>query len=87
MGNKKITTLKPQYSKISNSCLSLYKIEADEKLVFLKKASEFHLDDDFEILKGKNFCVNVIVYHAKNKRDKSNILISQKVLGTKYAFR
>ena len=85
IGNKKITTLKPQYFKMSNSCPKLYKIKADGKLISLPKASEFYINDDFKIIKGKNFRVNVIGYHSKNRKDESGILISRKDLGTRYA--
>ena len=85
IGNKKITTLKPQYFKMSNSCPKLYKIKADGKLIALPKASEFYINDDFKIIKGKNFRVNVIGYHSKNRKDESGILISRKDLGTRYA--
>ena len=85
IGNKKVTTLEPQYFKMSNSCPVLYKIEADGKLISLPKASEFHINDDFKIIKGKNFRVNVIGYHSKNRKDESAILISRKDLRTRYA--
>ena len=84
IGNKKITTLSPQYFKMSNNCPSKYKIEADGKLISLQKASEFSISDDFKIIKDKNLRVNVIGYHSRNRIDESNISISQKDLGTRY---
>ena len=85
IGNRKITTLSPQYFKMSTNCPQRYGIEADGKLLSLKKASEYSVSDDFKIVKGKNFRVNVIGYHSKNRKDESDILISQKDLGTRYA--
>ena len=85
IGNKKITTLHPQYFKMSQNCPQTYKIEADGKLISLKKASSFSVNDDFKIIKNKNYRVNVIGYYAKNRKDESNITISKKDLGTRYA--
>ena len=85
IGNKKITTLSPQYFDMSNNCPDLYRFEADGKLISLKKASEFYISDDFKVVKGKNVRVNVIGYHSKNRKDESNISISRKDLGTRYA--
>jgi len=85
IGNKKITTLKPQYFKMSQNCPTSYKIEADGKVISLKKASKFYVKDDFKIVKGKNFRVNVIGYYQKGKLDESNITISLKNLAKRYA--
>ena len=85
IGNKRITTLSPEYFKLSNNCPDLYKVEADGKLLSLKKASEFSISDDFKVVKGKDLRVNVIGYHLRNRSEESGILISQKDLGTRYA--
>ena len=70
---------------MSKNCPPLYKIEADGKLISLKKASEFFVSDDFKIVKGKNFRVNVIGYHSKGIKDESGIAISLKDLSKRYA--
>jgi hypothetical protein len=85
IGNKKVTSLKPQYFKMSKNCPSHYRVEADGKLISLKKASEFYVSDDFKIVKGKNFRVNVIGYHSKRSKDESNVTISLKDLSKRYA--
>jgi len=85
LGNKKITSLKPQYFKIATNCPQSYKIEADGKILFLKKASEFYINDDFKVIKGKDYRVNVIGYQAKKHGDESEVKISYKNLQKKYA--
>jgi hypothetical protein len=85
IGNKRITTLSPQYFKMSKRCPEFYEFEADEKMISLPKASEFSVNGDFKVVKGKNFRVNVIGYHSNSGGDESEILISRKDLGTRYA--
>ena len=85
IGNKKITSLKPQYFKMAENCQTKYQIEADGKNLFLKKASEFYVNDDFKVIKGKIDRVNVIGFHAKNLRDESGITITKKDLQKRYA--
>ncbi|QOP45422.1 M99 family carboxypeptidase catalytic domain-containing protein [Sulfurimonas paralvinellae] len=85
IGNKKITSLSPQYFKMSHNCPDLYRVEADGKSVSLPKASKFQISDDFKVVKGKNIRVNVIGYYSKNAKDESGISISRKDLGTRYA--
>jgi len=84
IGNKKITTLKPQYFKMSKNCPESYQVEVDNKEISLKKASEFYVNDDFKIVRDKNIRVNVIGYPS-SKRDESNITISLKDFVKKYS--
>jgi len=85
IGNIKITTLKPQYFKMSKNCPDTYSIKADQKVISLKKASTFYVNDDFKVIEDEKFRVNVIGYHSKNKADESNITISLKNLSKRYA--
>jgi hypothetical protein len=84
IGNKKITTLKPQYFKMSKNCPETYQVEVDEKSISLKKASEFYVNDDFKIVNDKNIRVNVIGYPS-SKKDESGINISLKDFIKKYS--
>ena len=85
IGNKKITSLKPQYFTMAQNCPKTYKIEADGKIISVKKASYFSIKDDFKIIKSKQYRVNIIGYRSKNVKDESNILISEHNLNRKYA--
>jgi hypothetical protein len=84
VGNRKITTLKPQYFKISKNCPTFYKVEADNKLISLQKASNFSVNDDFKIIKDRTVRVNVIGYPS-SKKDESDFFIRKKDLVSKYA--
>ena len=85
IGNKKVTSLKPQYFKIADHCPDTYLVEADKKIISLKKASKFYVNDDFKIIRDKQYRVNIIGYHSKNKKNESDITISLNDLNKKYA--
>jgi len=85
IGNKKITTLKPQYFKMSKNCPTLYKVEVDGKVISLPKTSEFYVNDDFKIVKNKNIRVNIIGYPSGKAKDESGIDVSLKDFVPKYA--
>jgi len=66
IGNKKITTLKPQYFKPVKDCVNGFRFQIDGKIKLLKKASYFFVNDDFKVIKQKGYRVNVIGYTPKN---------------------
>jgi len=75
IGSKKITTLKPQYFKVSNNCQEKFDVMVDGDKISVNKASSFFVNDDFRILKSKNSRVNIIGYQGKKHSDESNINI------------
>ena len=85
IGNKKITTLRPQYFKISPDCRESIDIEVDEKKTKVTKASEFYVNVDFKVIKSKDYRVNIIGYHSKKSKDESDIRISLKNLNKRFA--
>ncbi|WP_457748107.1 M99 family carboxypeptidase catalytic domain-containing protein [Sulfurimonas sp.] len=85
IGNKFITTLKPQYFKISRSCPNEYKFLVDGKSISFSKTSEIFVNDDFKIVKSKKYRVNVIGFHRKGMVDESGIKIALKDLQPKYS--
>jgi hypothetical protein len=85
IGNKLVTILKPQYFKISRNCQKKYTFVVDGKNIFLPKASEFYVNDDFKVIKSKDYRVNVIGYYKKGQSDESQIDISLKKMNTKYS--
>ena len=85
VGNKKLTTLKPQYFKMSNCCQNYFDAVVDGKRVSLAKASSFSVKTDFKILKDKHIRVNIIGYHSKNVTNESGITISKKDLNKKFS--
>jgi hypothetical protein len=85
IGNKKITTLKPQYFKMATNCVDKFDVIVDKKLKTVKKASYFSIYDDFEILKDKSFRVNVIGFKAKGHSNESGIKINSKKLNKRFS--
>jgi hypothetical protein len=84
IGNIKVTSLRPQYFKIASECKVSYPFEIDGKKVFIQKASTFQVNDDFKVIKEKDYRVNIIGYHSK-KADESEETISLKQLNKHYA--
>ncbi|MBU1659022.1 succinylglutamate desuccinylase/aspartoacylase family protein [bacterium] len=64
LGNKKITTLKPQYFKIAKKCFENFDVKIDGKVVSVPQASDIFVNDDFRIMDGKGFRVNVIGFKS-----------------------
>jgi len=85
IGNKKITSLKPQYFHMATNCPDTYEVEVDQKMISLKKTSEFYVNDDFKVIKDKKYRVNIIGYHSKNRVNESGITINFHDLNKRYA--
>ncbi len=85
VGNKKLTTLIPQYFDIAQNCAEKFDIIIDEKLKSIGKASYFSINDDFEILKNNNFRVNVIGFTSKGHQNESGIKIDSRKLNKKFS--
>ena len=85
IGNQKVTTLKPQYFKMSENCREELTLEVDGKLVKVGKTSDIYVNDDFKVVSSKNFRVNVIGFYSKNLLDEAGIRISLKDLNRNFA--
>jgi len=85
VGNKKLTTLRPQYFKMANECSDEFKILVDGKLRYIKKASYFSVNDDFKVLKSKDFRVNVIGFKSPKHSNESGIKIESKELNRNFS--
>jgi len=77
IGNKKVTTLKPQYFHIIKNCHKQFQIEIDGKKKYFDNASKFYVNTDFKVLKSKGYRVNVIGFQKKGFRDESNFIVSK----------
>ena len=85
MGNKRITTLKPQYFKMSNDCPDKLALVIDGESTFIQKASAFYVNDDFKVSKDKDLRVNVIGYRQKGTLEESDIDINLRNLNHKFS--
>jgi len=85
IGNRRITTLKPQYFKVNSNCLKDYKIEIDGEKKQVNSASVFFVTSDFKIITNNNYRVNIIGFSAKNHKDESEFTISLKDLNKDYS--
>ena len=85
IGNKLVTSLKPQYFKLSTNRREKFDIEVDGKIISLENTSEFYVNDDFKVIKSKKYRVNIIGYQPKRKMDESEINISLSNLNKNYS--
>ena len=85
IGNKKLTTLKPQYFQMAQNCPQKYDFVIDGVEQSVAKTSEIFVMDDFSVMQSKNYRVNVIGYHAKGKHDESGITIKRGNLSKRYS--
>ena len=76
IGNKHITTLKPQYFKLAKNCQDKFNLLVDGKEISLPKASDFNVTADFKVIKSKKQRVNIIGYQAKGHVDESDTIIA-----------
>ena len=85
VGNKRVTTLKPQYFKMAQNCDENISFEVDGEKIVFPKASEIYVNDDFKVLASENYRVNVIGYQKKNLKNESDVKISLKDLDKRFS--
>ena len=85
IGNKKITTLRPEYFKISKNCDENLTFEVDGAIIHTPKASEIYINDDFKVLTSQNHRVNIIGFQKKGFKDESNLTITLQDLDKRFS--
>ena len=75
IGNRLVTRLKPEIFKIDAQCKENFDVFVDGEQKSLQKTSTFFVNDDFKIVKDKDYRVNIIGFSAK-KRDESGFSVS-----------
>jgi hypothetical protein len=76
IGNKKITTLKPQLFSLCEKQDYKVAIEVDGVLKYFDKASNFSVNTDFKVLKQNGYRVNIIGFTSRGASDESGYKIS-----------
>ena len=85
IGNKKITTLVPQYFKIQESCTKEFEAVVDGEKRSLNNTLDFFVNDDFKIISENEYRVNIIGYKAVGQVDDSGVDISLKDFDKRYS--
>ena len=85
IANHLVSKMKPQYFKMNYNCQEKYFFNVDGKRIFVPKASEIFVHNNFKIKKNNQIRVNVIGYSKQGVSDESGITISYKDLNKKYA--
>jgi len=85
IGNKKVTTLKPQHFKIDENCPSKIEMEIDGNNVFVDKTTEIFVNKNFKIIKNNDIRVNVIGFKREGVSNEVGIKIQHKSLSKKFS--
>jgi hypothetical protein len=85
IGNKKITTLKPQYFEIAQNCEQTFDVEIDKQLKSLNSTSSFIVNDDFRIVQDGDFRVNVIGFKSGSLLSETGVDINYKSLDKRFS--
>ncbi|MDB2562174.1 hypothetical protein N9X61_01070 [Sulfurimonas sp.] len=85
IGNKKVTVLKPQYFKVASHCPKKVELDIDSKRTFIDSAKEFHVNDDFKVIRKDNLRVNVIGFSSKGISNESGIKVHKNSLNKKFS--
>ena len=85
IGNKKVTTLSPQYFEMAKNCPDTIYVEIDGKQISKDLTKVILVNDDFKIIRTNNVRVNVIGYTSKNISNESGILIHKNELNNKFS--
>jgi hypothetical protein len=85
IGNKLITSLKPQYFKIANQCPTKIDVEIDNSLKSFDTTQEIVAKRSFKIIKDEDIRVNIIGFTKAGVDDESGIKITKKELTKKFS--
>ncbi len=84
IGNKLVTTLKPQFFKDAKECPREFNVYENKHRKTYPAASEFFVKDDFKIEKQNGIRVNIIGYSSKFKNE-SGVVVKRSDLQKRYA--
>ncbi len=85
IGNKRITTLYPQYFKYEVDCPANYNYIIDGQKKNLIETSEIFVNDDFVVMNEKFTRVNVIGFKSKKLKSESGIKIAFASMSKKFS--
>jgi hypothetical protein len=85
IGNKKITTLKPDYFEMSNSCIDNLDVEIDGQNKTISSGEDFFVKNNFKIIAQDGIRVNIIGFKSKKHRNENNLMIHSKSFSSRYA--
>ncbi len=85
IGNKRITTLIPQYFKIAKKCQKKFDVEIDGKITSVNIATDFFVNDDFTVLINNGFRVNIIGYKSIKTTNESGLKVTLKELDKRFS--
>ena len=83
IGNKKVTTLYPQYFDYEDNCSQNYIYVIDGKKQIFDKTSEIYVTDDFKVVSEKSTRVNIIGF--RSKKSESDIVVSYNSMNKRFS--
>lgn len=85
IGNKRVTTLRPQYFDLVKKCPEKFSVNIDGKLNSLDVTSHFSVNNDFAIVDNKEYRVNVIGFKSKKHKNESGVDINLNSLKKRFS--
>ncbi|QOY53931.1 succinylglutamate desuccinylase/aspartoacylase family protein [Candidatus Sulfurimonas marisnigri] len=85
IGNKSVTTLKPQFFKSASDYAKKFDAIIDGKTISFDNTSEIFVFDDFNIVEQADYRVNVIGYTSVKKKSESGIDIKLRDLNKRFS--
>ena len=85
IGNKKVTTLRPQIFEVDASCPKYFEFKVDNILKKFNRASEISVNDDFSASDDNSLRVNIIGYKAKNSKNEAGINVAYKSIDKRFS--
>jgi len=85
IGNKKVTTLKPQYFDMALDCPKVFEVEIDGQKKSLKETTDIFVKDDFKIMSKDNVRVNIIGFTKKGISNESGMKVHKNSLNKKFS--
>lgn len=85
IGNKVVTTLKPQFFETASGCNSSYKVEIDGESRDINYDSNFVVKDYFKVETDSSTRVNIIGFSKAGHKNEANLKVTFKDLNKRYS--
>jgi len=85
IGNKRITTLNPQYFEMREPCAGEFEAVVDGKKISLNHTTDFFVNDDFKIAKKSGYRANIIGFTVPNQSDESEVDVRLKDVDKRFS--
>ena len=85
IGNKKITSLYPQYFNYESNCPKNYSYKIDGRKQSFTKTSEIFITDDFSVIDEDSTRVNIIGFRTKKNKTESGVNVAYSSMNKRFS--